>query len=142
MTKLDERISEIQASEVREAAAAKHHVEVGTAEQEKRERAVVTGEANPVYRQGDASSPSFFRDLATSQLNQAGATEARARLAASQETRAGDMTSVAGAGGEFAPPLWLVEDFVALARAGRVTADLCTNQTLPSGVSSVNLPKV
>lgn len=142
LRKLDERIDELQQAETREAAAAAHHVEVGTAEQERRERAVVTGEANPVYRQGDSSSPSFFRDLAISQLNQAGASEARSRLAAAQETRAGDMTTVAGAGGEFAPPLWLVDQFVALARAGRVTADLVNKQTLPSGVSSVNLPKV
>ena len=142
MKKLDVRISQLQEAELREAAAAAHHVEIATATQEVRARATVTNEPNPVYRQGDSSSPSFFRDLAVSQLNQAGASEARARLAAAQETRAGDMSTSAGAGGEFAPPLWLVEDFVALARAGRVTADLCHHDTLPSGVSSVNLPKV
>jgi HK97 family phage major capsid protein len=142
LKELDERIAELQEAEVREARAAAHHVEIGTAEQERRERVVVTGEANPVYRQDDASAPQFFRDLAISQLNRDGAPQARERLAASQETRAGDMTTVAGAGGEFAPPSWLVADFVALARAGRVTADLCNKMELPSGVSSVNLPKV
>jgi HK97 family phage major capsid protein len=58
------------------------------------------------------------------------------------ETRAGDMTTVAGAGGTFAPPAWLVDQFIALARPGRVTADLLDHQQLPSGVSSINLPKV
>ena len=58
------------------------------------------------------------------------------------ETRAGDMTTVAAAGGTFAPPAWLVSEFVALARPGRVTADLFTHDTLPPGVSSLNLRKV
>jgi HK97 family phage major capsid protein len=138
---LDERIEELRDAEVREAAAAKFAVPLGTV-------AVGDGvvhEPNPVYRRGD-NSTSFFKDLAAFQLNTNIGTltlsEARTRLAASQETRAGDMTTVAGAGGEMAPPLWQVEDFVALARAGRVTADLCQNEVLPSGVSSINLPKV
>jgi HK97 family phage major capsid protein len=136
---LDERISQLQDVEEREARAAAFHVEAGTADLE--QRVAVTSEPNPVYRRDD-SGTSFFRDLAASQLNMASASEARERLIRSQETRAGDMTTVAGAGGEFAPPAWFVEDFIALARAGRVTADLCNTQTLPSGVSSVNLPKV
>jgi HK97 family phage major capsid protein len=36
----------------------------------------------------------------------------------------------------------LVDEFVALARAGRVTADRLTKDALPSGVSSINIPKV
>lgn len=139
---LDERVEELRDAEAREAAAAKHTVETGTTET----RVSVVSEPNPVYRKGDPASPSFFRDLAAFQLNTNIGTvtlsEARGRLAAAQETRAGDMTSVAGAGGEFAPPSWQVEDFVALARGGRVTADLCQTETLPSGISSVNLPKV
>ncbi len=137
---LDERIGELQDAEKREAAAANHRVELGIVEP----RATVTDEPNPVYRRDDVNT-SFFRDLAAMQLNRdlGGSLDAaRERLVKSQETRAGDMTSVAGAGGEFAPPLWQVEDFAALARAGRVTADLCQNETLPSGVSSINLPKV
>jgi HK97 family phage major capsid protein len=39
-------------------------------------------------------------------------------------------------------PDWIVEDWIALARAGRVTADLLNKQPLPLGVSSLNLPKV
>lgn len=128
----DERITELEDMEKREAAAA-----------EARRGVVVTDEPNPVYRRGDTSGPSFFRDLALASRPQSGGfDEARSRLISAQETRAGDMTTVAGAGGEFAPPLWLVEDFVALARPGRVTADLMNQNTLPSGVSSVNLPKV
>lgn len=140
--KIDERVAEWDEQEAREAAAAKHRQELGVTEPEIRAK---VDEPNPVYRRDDVST-SFFKDLATLQTNNvsfgSSIADARDRLARSQETRAGDMTTVAGAGGEFAPPLWLVEDFVSLARAGRVTADLCNNQVLPAGVSSVNLPKV
>jgi len=102
----------------------------------------VTSEPNPVYRK-DEPGVSFFRDLAASMnsRNDMGTTfdEARKRLEASQ-VRA--LTTVAGAGGQFAPPLWLIEDFVELARPGRITADLMNKSDLPSGVSSVNLPTV
>ena len=134
----DERIADLIEAEKREQAAAAHIVETNTAENR---GARVINEPNPVYRKGDHTT-SFFRDVAVSKLQLAGADQARARLAASQETRAGDMTTSAGAGGEFAPPLWQIADFVALARAGRVTADLCQKDELPSGVSSINLPKV
>lgn len=123
---------QLNAQEVRATEAAKHV-----------ETVQVIAEPNPVYRKG--STDSFFRDLAVAQKpNMFGheAEEARTRLVKSQETRAGDMTTVAGAGGEFAPPLWLINDFVALARPGRVTADLLNHDVLPSGVSSINLPKV
>jgi len=66
----------------------------------------------------------------------------RNQAARGMETRAGDMTTVAGAGGQFAPPLWLVQEFVQLARPGRITADLVHKEVLPGGVASINLPKV
>lgn len=133
ITKADERIGELIEAEKREQAAAAHVVQTATVS--------VRNEPNPVYRRNDYTT-SFFKDIAASKLGLLGADQARARLVASQETRAGDMTTTAGAGGEFAPPEWAVADFVALARAGRVTADLCNKQELPSGVSSINLPKV
>jgi HK97 family phage major capsid protein len=144
---IDERERSWREQEERELRASAHRRELGLDEPEQRASGglQVVNEPNPVYRADDNTS-SFFRDLATVQTNNigfgSGITEARERLIRSQETRAGDMTTVAGAGGEFAPPLWLVEEFISLARAGRVTADLCNTQTLPSGVSSVNLPKV
>jgi HK97 family phage major capsid protein len=72
------------------------------------------------------------------------ANEARDRL--SRNTRevneARALTTVAGAGGEFAPPAWLINQFVTLARAARPTADRVMNQALPMGISSVNVPKL
>ena len=96
----------------------------------------VGAEPNPVYRRDDLEV-SYFRDLFNGGR---GDEQARRRLVAAQETRA--QTTTAGAGGEFAPPLWLIEDFVALARPGRITADLIGAQSLPAGVSSINIPKI
>lgn len=126
----------------REAQARKELGQVGDAG-EARARTSVVSEPNPVYRKDDTTN-SYFRDLAVSSLPGMGHERAAAqeRLVRSQETRAGDMTTVAGAGGEFAPPLWITQQFIDLARAGRVTADLTNKQALPSGVSSINLPKV
>jgi HK97 family phage major capsid protein len=47
-----------------------------------------------------------------------------------------------GQGGYFVPPLWLVDEFVALQRAGRVIANSIRNLTLPNGTDSINVPKV
>ena len=138
---IDVRIDELTELAARQAAADAVAAEETRARQTTAVGSGIRNEPNPVYRDGDHST-SFFRDIAVTKLQLNGADAARARLAASQETRAGDMTTSAGAGGEFAPPLWQIENFIALARAGRVTADLCQKDTLPSGVSSINLPKV
>ena len=124
--RVDAEVAKIQASagELRQAPV------------EKREEAIMVSESNPVYRKGD-SATSYFRDIFDAGR---GNRDAGDRLARSQEIRTA--TTVAGAGGQFAPPLWLVEDFVAIARAGRVTADLGNVAQLPGGVSSVNIPKV
>ncbi len=94
------------------------------------------------YRKG--GNVSYFKDLADSSK---GKREAIDRLVendrhrADMEKRAGT-TTVAGAGGEFAPPLWQIDQFVALARPARPFADLVNNEVLPEGVSSINLPKI
>jgi HK97 family phage major capsid protein len=50
--------------------------------------------------------------------------------------------TTAGTGGEFVPPLWLVSDYVPLARPKRVTADRCVNMPLPPGIDVINIPKI
>ena len=98
------------------------------------------------YRKGDQRpEASFVRDFVHASR---GDMDARERLIrnehevnAYQESRAG-VTTVAGAGGEFAPPLWSVADFVNLPRAGRAFANIVTQKELPAGVSSINLPTV
>ncbi|WP_426515099.1 phage major capsid protein [Diaminobutyricibacter sp. McL0618] len=58
-----------------------------------------------------------------------------------KELRAGG-TTVTGAGGEFAPPLWLVDDYIEALRPARATADALTNLPLPEGTDVINVPKV
>jgi len=94
------------------------------------------------YRKGGVNS--YFKDLADAPK---GKREAIDRLVendrhrADMEKRAGT-TTVAGAGGEFAPPLWQIDQFVALARPDRPFADLVNNIAIPKEISSINIPKV
>lgn len=53
-----------------------------------------------------------------------------------------DLTRIDGAGGEFVPPLWLVDMYGDFPRASRVIADLCTQIPLPGGTDSINLPRI
>jgi HK97 family phage major capsid protein len=58
----------------------------------------------------------------------------------SVETRAMDRTP--GSADEFVPPLWLIDEYAALARAGRVFADAYNVRPLPGGTDSINIPRV
>jgi HK97 family phage major capsid protein len=52
------------------------------------------------------------------------------------------LSSTDAAGGYLVPPLWLQEEFVALARAGRVTANTIGPRELPPNTDSINLPRM
>jgi HK97 family phage major capsid protein len=99
-----------------------------------------TSPRSATYERDERGGPSFFTDLV---LSKRGGWDAAQRLAVNNaEQRAlGNTGGVGGSAGEFAPPGWLLSDFVALARGGRVIADRCTKLELPSGVSSLNIPK-
>lgn len=113
-----------------------------------------------VYRRGD-HSVSYFRDLTRAQTRTGnGIAEAGERLirnsrrfaddvrnareAASNGTEAQQraLTTTDGAGGDFVPPLWLINQFIELARPGRVTADLLNGQSLPPGTDTISLPRI
>jgi len=49
---------------------------------------------------------------------------------------------VDGTGGEFAPPLWLLDMYSKALRPGRVTADLVQKMALPAGTDSINIPRI
>ncbi len=141
------RVKELQEQDKREAFAAKNYVELyGKANRNARSSAGWENRTQvgfeEVYRPDGTES--FFKDMRASRVGDWAAAERLSRNNAARglETRAGDMTTVAGAGGQFAPPAWLVDEWIALARPGRITADLMTKQRLPEGVSSLNLPKV
>lgn len=53
-----------------------------------------------------------------------------------------DLSSTDAAGGYLVPPLWLQEEFVTLARAGRVVADQLGPRPLPPNTDSINLPRM
>lgn len=102
-----------------------------------------TEERSEPYRKGGTDS--YFLDLYRAENK--GDTDARQRLDVSRryrddmEKRAG-ATTVAGAGGELAPPAWLENQLVELLRPGRIFADRLNKSVLPANVSSINLPKI
>ncbi|MEY9851254.1 HK97 family phage major capsid protein [Leifsonia sp. EB41] len=95
-----------------------------------------------VYRP-DRPELSFFMDLRNARSGgDWAAAERLSRHQAAYEAETRALSTQAGAGGQFAPPAWLVDEWVGLARPGRITADRLNKDELPSGVSSINLPKV
>jgi HK97 family phage major capsid protein len=104
---------------------------------------------------------SFFRDLVLSAKKDPGASariaryeqEIRVLIEGNDERalrvlgRAGVESRVApnrvpGTGGNFAVPLWLIEDFATAPRTGRVLGDLIPSFPLPHGIGSVNIPRL
>ncbi|GAB3766385.1 HK97 family phage major capsid protein [Nocardioides ginsengisegetis] len=122
--------------------------------------------ADTVY--GRTSGESYFRDLvavslnggamqhdAIRRLNEHAQMVERASGDLPKEFRATPLRMAAGSleqrvnpnrtdgqGGNFVPPLWLIDEYVSLLRNGRATADLCSVRELPPGTDSINLPKV
>lgn len=93
-----------------------------------------------VYRSGGENS--YFRDLAMANVRSD--RDAADRLFRNdkmvKDVRAINTTDTSG--GDFVPPIYLVEQFIKFARAGRVIADQTTKQALPAGTDSINLPKI
>jgi HK97 family phage major capsid protein len=97
------------------------------------------------YERGNGRS--YLQDLARVQLNMDADGGARERLqrhaqdvSTGQEYR--DLNRTDGNGGYAIPPLWLMSQYVELARAGRAYANVVNNQPLPGGTDSINIPKV
>lgn len=137
ITTRDARITELSEEDKRssDAAMAFRRAEMATG------RIQVNNEAR-MYEKGNGRS--YLQDLAKASI--LSDDEARARLERhAAEVRVDpeyrDLTRTDGAGGYFVPPMWL-SDYVALARAGRPTANLVTNLELPPGTDSINIPKI
>ncbi len=136
---IDERIAQIDEDDTRTSLANASRITTGGSGHYSPART----SSRDVYAP-DRADVSFFGDLVNSRQGDFSAIQ---RLSANndavRETRAGDMASSGAAtGGTFAPPAWLVSDFAALARPHRVTADLLHQETLPRGISSINIPAV
>jgi len=95
-----------------------------------------------VYRKGGQHS--YFRDQVAQQLGRGDVRAAVERMTRNdkQVMEARALTTVDGAGGDFVPPLWMVSEFVELARAGRIVADNVRQLALPTGTDSINLPRL
>lgn len=97
-----------------------------------------------LYRKGGEHS--YFRDMA--KANEPGNQDPAARTRLQRHAKEMDvelranMNRTDGTGGEAVPPLWLMSEFINVARAGRITADLCRRLPLPAGTDSINLPRL
>lgn len=134
----EERIAELEESEERDNKAAELRAKYQPAGPQPT-GIKVTAEPETYQRGG---SLSYFRDLFRAQ--QRGDHEAIGRLQRNDrevmEKRA--LTTTDGGVGEFVPPLWMVDEYVKLARAARVVADQIAHQPLPGGTDSINLPRL
>lgn len=102
--------------------------------------AVVTREAM-TYDKG--SDNSFVRDMIGAQLRND--SDAWSRLHRHQQevaVESRDVSRTDGAGGDFVPPIYLINEFAEFARAARVTADKATKMALPAGTDSINIPQI
>lgn len=81
---------------------------------------------------------SFFGDLIEARRGNSAARERLERH--DRETRSNPTTTL-GAGGEFAPPAWLISKWAGPARPSRVLANLIPNMPLPAGVHTIHVPK-
>jgi HK97 family phage major capsid protein len=141
IVELDAKIEEVKREIAAEAEIAKRAADTHDTGA-KPPTARVTSEPE-VYRKG--GQVSYFRDLYRAQ--QSHNRESADRLARNDKmmgdnTEYRALTTTDGAGGEFVPPLWMIQDFIRLARAGRVVADQVAHQTLPGGTDSINLPRL
>lgn len=102
----------------------------------------VTVGHEPLTYERDRHDVSFFRDLyfASKGDGVAGARLQRHRREAAVEIRA--LSSTDGVGGDFVPPVWMMNEWTAVARAARPIANLVNHLPLPANTDSINIPKV
>lgn len=155
------RIGELEEDERRQANVDQLAAELGQTGQQRSPARV--GAEPAVYQRGGRNS--YFRDVVRAQMfgnqesierlsrNDREVRDQFTRLrngdpsvlthadsAAGRQVRA--LSTTDGGIGEFVPPLWLIEEFIQLARAGRVLADQLRSQPLPPGTDVINLPRL
>ena len=134
---LDERIATAEKVEARTAAIAESRKEAGI---KTFGSTTITREEMTYDKNGKNS---FVRDMIGAQLrNDRNSWERlnRHQQEVAVETR--DISRTDGAGGDFVPPIYLINEYAEFARAARVTADLVTNMALPAGTDSINIPQI
>lgn len=143
----ESRMAEVEALDAKIATAKKVEERTAQITESRKEVGVATfasvsvGKEPRTYDRDKRNS--WAKDLMMNHLY--GTADSRERLARHAqeervESRAGSTTLTAG--GEFAPPAYLLEDYAPMARAKRVIANLVTNEVLPEGVSSIKIPQI
>jgi HK97 family phage major capsid protein len=164
INKLDAQIASLEAASKREAAAALASLAVAPA-------AVVRSESMSYDKHGKNSYMRDMATLAVAARRLGGGADAgealerlqehnrqmdaaarsdkdvAARLNEFRQTPAGleqrvNPNTTDGTGGEFVPPLWLVNQYIPFLRPGRVFANRVRNMPLPPGTDSINLPTI
>ncbi|MFJ4365074.1 phage major capsid protein [Streptomyces chartreusis] len=140
LRQLDERITELSEEEQRS-----QQVTAGAAAVKRARARVESVTEARTYERGNGRS--YLQDLARVQLRMDadGQAEERLRRHATDvqtDPEYRDLDRTDGNGGYFVPPLWLMSQFIELARAGRAYANLASSQPLPPGTDSINIPKV
>jgi HK97 family phage major capsid protein len=107
-------------------------------------------DTNLVYRKDNRHQVSWLRDLFRLQTQRDDTGESRRRLLEHADQVGNDpayleyrdLSRIDGQGGYAVPPIWLMDQYVELARPGRAFANLCAREELPGGTDSINIPKV
>jgi len=137
IAELDSKIEKAEALEARTASIKEARATEGV---KTFGSAVVTREAM-TYDKG--SDNSFVRDMINAQLrNEPSAWERLNRHSQEVAVEVRDISRTDTAGGDFVPPLYLINEYAEFARAARVTADLATKMALPAGTDSINIPQI
>jgi HK97 family phage major capsid protein len=90
---------------------------------------------------------SYFRDLVEAAVSNPGGRPARERLLRNNREyeitfQAAGVTQTAGAGGEFLPPVWYVEEPGWAARAGRPFLNALGTEPLPPATNQIDVPRL
>lgn len=134
--KLEERVAELSDEDDRTKRAAAAQRKVKAVDTNLR-----MGSERRTYEPHNGQS--YFADLMRNKVH--GDEQARARLVRhgqEMEVEYRDLTRTDTAGGYFVPPKYLMDQAIDIARAGRPFANLITNQPLPPGTDSINIPKI
>ncbi|MFI5955819.1 phage major capsid protein [Cryptosporangium sp. NPDC051539] len=144
ITATEARIAEIEQTEERATRAAAAAAAAGqTGEQ--RERNAGGAQVTDPDQYAKGGQRSYFRDIMRAQMlgdHQAADRLRRNDQAVNADLHARALTTTDGAGGEFVPPLWMIQEYITLARAGRITADRLRQLPLPPGTDTISLPRI
>ena len=139
---LDERIAVAQATEKRTAELAESRKEAGVKTFTEERSGGYSVKSEPMTYDKDGRN-SFVRDMINAQLrNDQNSWDRLKRHQAEAAIESRDISRTDGAGGDFVPPIYLINEYAEFARAARVTADLLTGMALPAGTDSINIPQI